>query len=73
MDEDARVFAGSCDALGLPVALEMSRSGNGAHAWIFFSHARRLGTALISHICARTRQLKLSSYDRRFPNRDTMP
>lgn len=77
--EDARAFAGSCDALGVPVALEVSRSGNGAHAWIFFSgrvsarDARRLGTSLISHTCARTRQLKLSSYDRLFPNQDTMP
>lgn len=77
--EDLRAFAGSCDALGVPVALEVSRSGNGAHAWIFFSarvsarDARRLGTALISHTCARTRQLKLSSYDRLFPNQDTMP
>ena len=77
--EDARAFAQSCDALGVPVALEISRSGNGAHAWIFFSgrvsarDARRLGTALISHTCARTRQLKLDSYDRLFPNQDTMP
>lgn len=49
------------------------------HAWIFFCarvsarDARRLGTALISHTCARTRQPKLSSYDRLFPNQDTMP
>jgi superfamily II DNA or RNA helicase len=77
--EDARAFAGSCDELGVPVALEVSRSGNGEHAWIFFSSrvsardARRLGTALISHTCARTRQLKLNSYDRLFPNQDTMP
>ena len=35
--------------------------------------ARRLGTALISHTCARTRQLKLTSYDRLFPNQDSMP
>lgn len=35
--EDARAFADSCDVLGVPVALEVSRSGNGAHAWIFFS------------------------------------
>lgn len=35
--------------------------------------ARRLGTAIISHTCARTRQLKLTSYDRLFPNQDTMP
>ena len=77
--EDAVAFIGSCRALGVPAVLEISRSGDGAHAWVFFSQrvdardARRLGTALISHVCARTRQLKLSSYDRLFPNQDTMP
>jgi len=77
--EDAKAFYQSCDELGVPVALEISRSGNGAHAWVFFSgsvsarDARRLGTAIISHTCARTRQLKLESYDRLFPNQDSMP
>jgi hypothetical protein len=76
---DASAFAQSCRELGVPVALEVSRSGNGAHAWVFFASnvaardARRLATALISHTCARTRQLKLTSYDRLFPNQDTMP
>jgi superfamily II DNA or RNA helicase len=77
--DDARAFAGSCTNLGVPVAIETSRSGNGAHAWIFFANrvsardARRLGTAIISYTCARTRQLELASYDRLFPNQDTMP
>ena len=77
--EDAVAFVQSCHDLGVPVALEISRSGNGAHAWVFFAgrvsarDARRLGSALISHTCARTRQLKLTSYDRLFPNQDTMP
>ena len=77
--DDAQAFVLSCRELGAPVALEISRSGNGAHAWIFFADrvaardARRLGSAIISHTCARTRQLKLSSYDRLFPNQDTMP
>ncbi|GAB3387153.1 DEAD/DEAH box helicase family protein [Azotobacter armeniacus] len=77
--EDARAFVQSCRELGAPVALEISRSGNGAHAWIFFAanipahEARLLGTAIISHTCARTRQLRLSSYDRLFPNQDRMP
>lgn len=77
--EDAQAFIQSCHQLGVPVALEISRSGNGAHAWIFFSgsvsarDARRLGTTIISHTCARTRQLKLESYDRLFPNQDSMP
>ncbi len=77
--EDARAFVQSCNELVVPVALEISRSGQGAHAWVFFSDrvsardARRLGTAIISHTCSRTRQLKLESYDRLFPNQDTMP
>jgi superfamily II DNA or RNA helicase len=77
--EDAKAFYQSCKELGVPVALEISRSGNGAHAWVFFTgtvsarDARRLGTAIISHTCARSRQLKLQSYDRLFPNQDAMP
>jgi superfamily II DNA or RNA helicase len=77
--EDARSFMQSGKELNVPAALEISRSGRGAHVWIFFSEpvparqARQLGSALISHTCTRTRQLKLSSYDRLFPNQDTLP
>jgi superfamily II DNA or RNA helicase len=77
--DDAKAFAQSCEELGVPVALEISRSGKGAHAWIFFSmsvparDARRLATSIITHTCARTRQLRLASYDRLFPNQDAMP
>jgi superfamily II DNA or RNA helicase len=77
--DDAQAFMQSCVDLGVPAALEISRSGKGAHAWVFFAsrvsarEARRLGTAIISHTCSRTRQLRLESYDRLFPNQDTMP
>lgn len=77
--QDALAFMQSCSELGVPAAPEISRSGQGAHVWVFFAgrvsarDARRLGTAIISHTCARTRQLKLASYDRLFPNQDTMP
>lgn len=77
--DDAHAFMQSCEELGVSAALEVSRSGQGAHAWIFFAcvvsarDARRLGAAIISHTCSRTRQLKLSSYDRLFPNQDIMP
>jgi superfamily II DNA or RNA helicase len=77
--DDARAFVQSCHELNVPVALEISRSGNGAHAWIFFDRnvsafdARRLDASIISHACERTRQLALSSYDRLFPNQDYMP
>lgn len=77
--DDARAFIQSCEELGVAAALEISRSGKGAHVWVFFASkvsardARRLGTAIISHTCARTRQLKLESYDRLFPNQDFLP
>ncbi len=77
--KDAKAFMQSCRELGISAVLEISRSGNGAHAWIFFAEpvpareARQLGAALISHTCDRTRQLSLTSYDRLFPNQDTMP
>lgn len=77
--EDARAVLKTCVENDLPAALEISRSGSGAHLWLFFANAtpardvRRLGAALISATCARTRQLTLKSYDRLFPNQDTMP
>ncbi|ELD8629475.1 DEAD/DEAH box helicase family protein, partial [Escherichia coli] len=77
--KDASAFMRACDELGVPAALEISRSRQGAHVWIFFAsrvsarEARRLGTAIISYTCSRTRQLRLGSYDRLFPNQDTMP
>lgn len=77
--EDARAVLKTCVENDLPAALEISRSGSGAHLWLFFANAtpardvRQLGAALISATCARTRQLTLKSYDRLFPNQDTMP
>ena len=77
--DDARAFMRSCRELAVPAALEISRSGEGAHVWVFFEdavsarEARQLGAALISHTCSSIRQLELSSYDRLFPNQDTLP
>lgn len=51
----------------------------GAHGWIFFASrvsvrdARCQGSAIISNTCACTKQLKLGSYDRLFPNQDSVP
>ena len=77
--DDARSFVETCHDLPVPCSLEVSRSGKGAHVWLFFSRdlqaiiARRLGSALISRTCARRRQLSLASYDRLFPNQDRLP
>jgi hypothetical protein len=76
---DVIAFCESCDEFGVAAHIEISRSGKGAHVWIFFtsaiiaSLARQLGTALITHTCAQARQLKLTSYDRLFPSQDTLP
>ena len=72
-------FRETCKLLGVPASVECSRSGNGAHIWIFFERpvpatvARRLGSLLLTRTMERRHQLGLDSYDRLFPNQDTMP
>jgi len=76
---DASAFLDTCHLLNVPAALERSRSGNGAHVWIFFdraipaSLARRLGAYIITETMERRPELGLRSYDRFFPNQDTLP
>ena len=63
----------------IPCAVEISRSGNGAHLWIFFAEpveaakARQMGSALLTQAMKKHARLAFSSYDRMFPNQDTMP
>ena len=77
--EDVAAFRETCISLGLPVAIERSRSGNGAHAWFFFSEpvvasvARMMGCFLITETMSHRHQLSMESYDRLFPSQDTMP
>ena len=77
--EDIAAFAESCNLHRVPVAIERSRSGNGAHAWFFFASpvpaidARKFGCFLITDTMTRRHQLSMESYDRLFPNQDTMP
>jgi superfamily II DNA or RNA helicase len=76
---DVAAFRDTTRAKGLPVAIERSRSGNGAHAWIFFAEpvpaadARRLGTLLVTATMDRCPDIGFDSYDRFFPSQDTMP
>lgn len=77
--KDVTAFAETCRNYKIPYAIERSRSGNGAHVWIFFtspvlaSAARKMGTFLITETMASRHQLSMSSYDRLFPNQDTLP
>lgn len=66
--DDITAFHETCRALRVPVAIERSRSGNGAHAWFFFtapvaaSVARQMGCYLITETMARRHQLGMQSY-----------
>ena len=77
--EDVQAVAATCREWELPYALERSRSGNGAHLWLFFdepvpaSLARKLGASLLTATMERRPELGLDSYDRLFPNQDTLP
>jgi len=77
--EDSLAFIGTCKAAGVPAYLERSRSGNGGHVWIFFEGpmpaalARKMGCALLTRTMERRHQVGLDSYDRLFPNQDTLP
>ena len=78
-EQDVVAFRDTAKAKGVPVAIERSRSGNGAHAWVFFkepvavSDARRLGALLVTATMDRCPDIGFDSYDRFFPSQDTMP
>ena len=76
---DALAYLDAARAAGIPAALERSRSGDGAHVWVFFSgpvraaSARRIGVHLLREAMTMRAELDLVSYDRLFPAQDFMP
>lgn len=78
-DEDAQAYCETCLRLDLEVALERSRSGNGAHVWFFFAQAlpaqlaRKLGSYVLTETADHRPDIEFGSYDRFFPNQDTLP
>lgn len=78
-EQDALAFVHACRRLDLPVAFERSRSGRGAHTWLFFdaplpaSLVRRLASFLLTEAMEDRPDIGLESYDRLFPNQDTLP
>ena len=76
---DADAFLAACRSKRVPAVLERSRSGNGAHVWIFFAEpvpaalARRLGAHLLTETMERNPDIGFESYDRFFPSQDTLP
>jgi hypothetical protein len=77
--EDATAFLEASRRLDVPAALERSRSGSGAHVWFFFeeavpaSLARQLGSSILTETMEHRPDVGLDSYDRFFPNQDTLP
>lgn len=77
--EDVLAFKQGGRDLGLDIAIEKSRSGNGAHAWLFFEEhvparlARTLGTLILAKCSEFNPRLSLDSYDRFFPSQDYLP
>lgn len=77
--EDVNVVRETCRQMQLPVCVERSRSGNGAHVWLFFKEtvpavlARKLGAYILTLTMERRPETGLDSYDRFFPNQDTLP
>jgi superfamily II DNA or RNA helicase/very-short-patch-repair endonuclease len=77
--KDSGAFLETCRRLDVPAALERSRSGNGGHVWVFFEEAisamlaRRLGSHLLTETMEHRPEIGLGSYDRLFPNQDTLP
>ncbi len=77
--KDTSALREVCEEFAIAVAVERSRSGNGAHAWFFFespisaSIARRFGTSLLTYAMSKRHEITFKSYDRFFPNQDTMP
>jgi superfamily II DNA or RNA helicase len=77
--EDSSAFMETCRRMGLSAALERSRSGRGGHVWLFFEEAvpatlaRKLGSHILTETMECRPDIGLDSYDRFFPNQDTLP
>ena len=77
--KDVLAYVGVCKDWDIPCSIERSRSGNGAHVWIFFeqplpaSKVRRLGNTILTEAMERDGRMTFKSYDRFFPNQDRLP
>lgn len=77
--KDIQAYAKTCTEMNVPISIERSRSGNGGHTWMFFDEpipcmkARAIGSYILTETMEHRPELGLDSYDRFFPNQDTLP
>lgn len=78
-EEAAKSFYSVCADYEIPAYIERSRSGNGAHIWIFFSTplsaktVRQFASGILTVAMEHSSKISFKSYDRMFPNQDTVP
>ncbi|MBO4884667.1 MAG: helicase, partial [Clostridia bacterium] len=77
--DDVSCLRQLCENERIPCSVETSRSGNGAHMWFFLNEpveavlARRFATCLLESCMQNNPRMTFKSFDRMFPNQDTMP
>ena len=76
---EVEAFRKICENNEVPILVERSRSGKGAHIWMFFekpilaSIARRFGTALLTQGAESVNMRSFKYYDRMLPAQDHIP
>mgnify|MGYP002624577811 CR=1 FL=1 len=77
--EEVDALRNICKLLGIDALVERSRSGRGAHIWIFFEKpisarlARQFGFALLDKGAETINLKSFSYYDRMIPTQDVLP
>ncbi len=77
--EDSTAFMETCRRMNVPAVPERSRSGRGGHVWLLFEEAvpaalaRKVGSYILTETMERRPDIGFDSYDRFFPNQDTLP
>lgn len=77
--KDVLAFSEVCKQWQIPFSIERSRSGKGAHVWVFFEtpmsavKARKLGYSILTEAMNQEVALSFKSYDRFIPNQDYLP
>ncbi len=77
--EEANALRAICADNDVPCLVERSRSGKGAHVWIFFEKAisikkaRTFGAALLDKGAESVNQMSFETYDRMIPAQDKLP